>query len=545
MPDIKIRVRDPADFVEDSFTEEAVQGEDGIVAIKGELKETGEKEVQALKFEGDEWDQEKAEAWTKENYPDAVGLENPPAEEKADAARRKPVKYYNCAFGEAGQAADPENPKVSEDMKEFERQVYAAMDAAGWSSTVNANPVYDFIIEALYTKSVVVVDYRTGDYYLIPLTRDGDIVTLGTPELYDIQYIPAEEKAAAPEAPAAASRLVLAKTEETNNNGVLVNAYEILIVSSGFSCDGRYFTDACIQDVFDNHLLDGVTCYYLHPGKDDQYDGSITIRRDDYMCAYIKPDSCRIEINAAGLLDIYGTAIIIATDPGKNVDIILAASLQANLPPTKAFLRSSVYAVTGAEAKYGKIKNRQALIFTKLHNIDAVDFVEFAALPRAGVTEQVDIAAGQQPNEDKNMPMTEAEMQAKIDEAEAKTKEANVKLAVSDHEKNVNAALAASGLPDDIKDLQRPVMMLMAHFTAENLEQYVKATESTLFSKATRPPVAGAPGADKAPDAAPALAPAGQDACDAIANAVGLNATDEGKAIVAAARQETFVNTGH
>ncbi len=70
-----IKVRDAADFAEDSFAEAAYQEEPMVVAVTGMLTEGEKVVVQGLAFPKDEWDEEAVATWWSENEDNVLAFE--------------------------------------------------------------------------------------------------------------------------------------------------------------------------------------------------------------------------------------------------------------------------------------------------------------------------------------------------------------------------------------------------------------------------------------------------------------------------------------
>lgn len=64
---IRIRVKDPGAFEEDSFRTIALSEEEGIKAVVGKLSGESKTTVQSYLFDKEKWDEEKAKAWVEEH----------------------------------------------------------------------------------------------------------------------------------------------------------------------------------------------------------------------------------------------------------------------------------------------------------------------------------------------------------------------------------------------------------------------------------------------------------------------------------------------
>ncbi len=130
---IRIRVRDPGDFEEDSFrTINIGQADQGIKATVGKLKGESAMTVQSYVFDREKWDVDKAQAWVDEHKKDAP----PDLDEKQttedDAEALVPTEQdespYRCECLECGHVMESEEhcrdiecPKCGGAMRRAER----------------------------------------------------------------------------------------------------------------------------------------------------------------------------------------------------------------------------------------------------------------------------------------------------------------------------------------------------------------------------------------------------------------------------------------
>jgi len=387
-----------------------------------------------------------------------------PVEDNQDSIRvhqfEPQVKYHDCPFSaEAaapGQAADPENPKASEGMENFRIQVQSALDAAGWTIFGSMEPEWDFAIMELFTDSTIVMDMTSGEYYRIGLSLGGDKVVLGEPEKYDVTFTPSDSPAAdagtpgataVPEpVPAAASNQ---HTKFRSHGAPIVfkaiagekrPTYEVLIVQSGWTKDGRYMTAESLRDAVAAGLFDRAPMYWQHapdwPGP----------KRPGVVCGYIKAGSVRLQENQAGGVDVFGHAVLLNTNIGGDIKEVVDASLESGRP----LVGVSIFSKSATQTQ-GKIENRDGLIITHFDSIDAVDFVEDPAYPRAGITQRVAASATKG-----NLTMDEKLELERLRKSEA---ELSAKIKRMELETEVDKSLGDSGLPEDRCKLLRPILL--------------------------------------------------------------------------------------
>jgi hypothetical protein len=372
---------------------------------------------------------------------------------------------YQChavAFADMipGQPADPENPKEAEGMDHFRGLVDAALDAAGWDIFTAPNPPYDFLIQELFADAAICVDTLTGKYFKVPITMDGDAVLLGQPEEYDITFTPAD---AAPTVdgsepvaePITANRKFRAAAPRGATilkcqAGTKRPTYEITLTQSGWSADGRYITEAALEDAIARKLFDGVPCFYNHAPED----GGL---RPDVPAGFVKPGTVKAEKNKAGGIDVVGAVALLGTDIGNDMQEVLDASLEIGTP----LLGNSIYSKEAA-VYVGEMDGRRGQIATKFITMNAVDFVDGAAYPRSHVTKK--LAAAMQPRKDE-LTMDE---KTELTTLRASAQENATKMAALDIEnkrlkleRDVDLELQASGLPADEQGVQRPLLMKM------------------------------------------------------------------------------------
>jgi len=121
---IRIRVRDPGDFQDDSFRTITIGDEaQGIQAVIGKPKGEDSTEVQSYVFDKDKWTPEKAQAWVDEHKKDAL----PDLDEKQDGASDE-KQTYSCECLDCGHKVesdehcrDIECPECGGEMRRAER----------------------------------------------------------------------------------------------------------------------------------------------------------------------------------------------------------------------------------------------------------------------------------------------------------------------------------------------------------------------------------------------------------------------------------------
>lgn len=472
---LHVVVVDVDKFDADSIRTVWLDQEIGINSKQGKLADGGddaEMVVQSLMFDVEQWTEDGAIAWTEENYPDAEALTDEDSD-KVDANRKRYLNRAKLAMVHArkfeetpGTPKNADEPKLDEGMESFRAKVVEAIEANGWNAWSTPNAPYDFWVMELFTNVAILQDAFTGDFYKVAIAVDGDgNVTLGTPEKYEVVFVPVKDNAPAAHRVPGLRWIVAA--EGKSKPGV----YPVVMVSSGPTTDGRYFTADAIKDAVANNLFDGVKCFYQHP----DFDG----RRDDFPCAFIKTGTTRMIEGPGGVIDVVGDAVMFGTDPGRNMDNILATSIEHK----EDLMECSI--VASGPSSRDVIDGHRVIVYTKLDTIDAVDFVDFGACPRTGLIDKV--AASKQTKGDA-MEKTKEELQKELDAANAKAEKleaAEAKVAQLEWEKAVDALLAESSLPDELRKVHRPIMCDMSH-DEDKAKTYLDGQEKTYYASATR-----------------------------------------------------------
>jgi len=436
---------------------------DGVQAVMCKRAVDGAAEVQSLIFDKAKFpDDTAAKQWVDDNNVKAWAQRK--AEHEALYLGTQ-IKYHDTPFtaeaGAPGQAIDPENPKASEGMENFKMQVQAALDAAGWTIFGSMEPKWDFCIMELFTDSAIVMDMMSGEYYRIGLSLESDNVTLGEPEKYDITFTPSDGPAQEPAegdpekqtqegpGPAMAAAEVKQQTKFRSHGAPIVfkavegekrPTYEVLIVQSGWTKDGRYMTAESLRDAVAAGMFDRAPMYWQHapdePGP----------KRPGVVCGYIKAGSVRLQENQAGGVDVFGHAVLLNTNIGGDIKEVVDASLESGRP----LVGVSIFSKSATQTQ-GKIENRDGLIITHFDSIDAVDFVEDPAYPRAGITQRVAASATKG-----NLTMDEKLELERLRKSEV---ELSAKIRRMETETEVDKSLGESGLPEDRCKLLRPILL--------------------------------------------------------------------------------------
>ena len=474
---IRVRVRDQGDFEEDSFRTVVLSEKDGIKSVQGHLKGETTMTIQSYLFDKDKWSKEEAVSWVEKHKQKKTARENAFAEIR--------VQFHDCALNEIdpGIPDDAEQPKARESMESYYEQVKLHITANGWDTLGgNGNPPYDLVIEQLYKGSAICVDLFSGEYYLIEIKVDADgAMTLGQPEPYDVAYIPSSREpiprpAEEPKAKAAElwtcwpndrQTFVASKARVSESNGRKLPAFDVLIMSSGWTGDGRYFPRAVVEAAVAGKLFDGIACFYQHPMTPE---GKETGERPDFPCGIIKTGSIRVKENAAGEVDVIGTVVMAETDTGRNV----AAIIQASQAAASRMLGNSMHWY--GESIPGIIDGRNADVQTSISEVISVDFLRWPAFPRTGVMEQIAERRNQQTEE---LTMDEKQELAKLREERAALA---AQLALKEKEAAVEAMLGKTSLPDNLKPGVK--IMLMQLTTEEDRKAQLDLIVDGFWKKA-------------------------------------------------------------
>ena len=383
---------------------------------------------------------------------------------------------HDCALTaiDPGHPADSEEPKASEGFNTFRDKVQECITGEGWDVLgSNPAPPWDFIIQEIYTDCVICVDLLSGEYYRIPLTIDGaGAVTLADPEQYDLTYTPAQ--AAPTQEPvseeknftAAARATVMnpsllfrpVKARLNQDSGEKLPAYDVLLMSSGWTSDGRYFPIEVVQNAVAKKLFDGKPCYFLHQQDDD--DDSVG-GRPEFPCGMIKTGSVRAIKNDAGEYDVIGTVVMMETDVGKNVNAFIRGCMATG---SKELHNSPTLLCQGGPAT---VDGREALRYDSIEEVVSVDFLYNPAFPRTGVLQSVAAAKQEKPVSDiKELNVDEKQELAELRAKNAELTKANADLAAQTaraaKEKTVDAMLSASNLPANLHPGSKVMLMQLA-----------------------------------------------------------------------------------
>lgn len=467
-------------------TTDIAEGVQGVVCRR---KADAEPETQAVMFDKGVFPTvDDAKAWAEANGYTITEAEGGTDDAAAAEMRRNafveahPVRFRGgrmpAAVNGVVSLADDGVLNANDGMLQTKANIEGAIMAQGWSIFATENPEFDFIVAEVFDTDVVVIDYLTGKYYKVPYTvGDDGAVTLGVPSPVDLAFTDAggagdanDDDAGAPPAggdteAAAASRKpgkaekarvrmfwgipkrVRGASGDTPEGKGKRPVYEFILLSSGYTADGRFIEHEAVQDAVARGLFDGAQCNVQHPAPEHDASGY----RPHLPCGMVIPGTVVAKENKAGGFDAVGQVILANTDDGREVAELADLSLEQEAP----LLGASIYGE--AHQKWDKRDNRTVKVLYRFKRIDAVDFVDRAAFPRATVVEKV--AANRNPQtQGATQAMntqTPAEL-AKLRNDNTELRKENEKLARAAH---VAEILAKSCLPADKAELARPILM--------------------------------------------------------------------------------------
>jgi hypothetical protein len=470
--EIRVRQFDPGECVDgglDNGETAAYKDMDtGVRAVVCKRKDSDSVEVQSLRFDKDKFTKEEAVAWAKE-HDFTASVRDELMQRRHGIEQTVTVRMHAHGFEETpGQPQDADKPKLSEGMEDFKTRCNRALDQMGWTIYGSPNPPYDFVIVELYTDAMIVQNVFDGLFYRIPVTvGESGEVTLGTPEPYDVTFTPDDHAPAGAEPPAAAPLdMGTAKPLRARRDFIEVfkadkskrfPMYEVLLVQSGRTKDGRFIERGALEDAVARRLFDGAKCFWSHPTAEGQ--------RPGVPCGFVKPGSVKQQENKANGIDVIGLIGLIPTDAGKEIEAVLDASLDTGVP----LVGNSIYAKR-VWMREGAVDGRPCEIVTRFEKIDAVDFVNEPAYPRAGVISKLAAEArhgGAAVTKVSIMDQVKLEgLETRIGDLEKKLAAATTESATfaaenkrMQAEKDVDALLSASGLPQDIVVVSRPILL--------------------------------------------------------------------------------------
>lgn len=525
---------------------------DGVRGVTCQRSEEGGPEVQSLVFSRETFDEESAQEWASSNEFQAHLQRR---REHIAMSNANDVRCYDMALADAvagdGTPGSPENPAAplaSEGMEDFRGKVITALDARGWTIFGSMNPPYDFIVQELYNDFAIVIDALTGKYYKLAVMQDDEgLVTLGEPEEYDIAFVPADEGVPAPPEPEPAagdddSKEPPAMAASSNSRMRFVSkgslvlrrvagekwpTFEVCIAQTGWSADARYLPISTAEDAVKRKVFDGVACNIEHPDKR-------TGRRPGLLaCGFVRAGSVHLEKNLAGGFDLMANVSLLDTEQGHEV----TANLDMALETGKPNLGCSLFSKDGAWLYEGDIDGRSALIIGRIDKLDAVDFVDSPAFPRAVPRRRLAAEKDKPTNQGGVLTMQEREELTRL---RAENTEQRKKLLDLEREKAVDVELGRSDLPDDEKAVLRPILCAIEQ---PNLRTAQLALHARTYWRSVKPenrPNSGKATDNKGQENEPEPLRADvQEKVDAAAKAVGLSKED-----LAKARKTAFTTRG-
>lgn len=399
-------------------------------------------------------------------------------------------RSWACSLSEwASLAEDERELKVSDSMTNTEDAIREAISNAGWTWQ-NDNAEYDFYLEHVWEDSCVVVDVQTGKYYKISYTVSDGTATLGVPEETDLTFVPVstegtptiEDGGEGGETPegetepepepetepvvgaAGKSKRTKSKLHFQGTRVSLVQkpvggvtdsrpVYDVLIASSGFTCDGRYIQKSCMTGAVEKGLFDNVRCFWGHPKP-----GSGGYREEPPI-GFVRAGTARAVGNLAGGIDVFAHVVLFRPDRherSKQMQEILDASLDEGV----ALTRNSLYG--DVVQRYVDVEGRTVLAWEELLGVETIDFLDTPAHVRTGVRERV--SASRTNDEEGELTVSEkakldqlekdvAEMKATNQAQADAAKKANDELAKKNREDRIKAKLEKTTLPKYVRSL--------------------------------------------------------------------------------------------
>lgn len=454
--------------------------EDGVVAHVGRLSTgTGPAAVlvQRLEFDRTRFTEEQAQAWAQSrDWAEAATSAFEHSQLRAEGQRFYGLRYSDfVAAADAGSMPEPDVKDDSESWNHVSALIVNALVEHGWY--IWGEGAFDFEPKAFYEDNVVCVDIESGEYFMIPYTVVDDKAVLGTPAKTDVTYspkdapasgtsptqeptkepVPADEPAAAAAVPAPKSETTKDRFKAFNSAvPVLVRAadstpdgrrrrpiFKILVCHSGWSRDRRYFEREALTDAVERGVFDGVQFNIMHPERD-------TGERERISCAISLPGRTTWQDNRAGGVDVFCDVMFALTDDGEDMAELMRMSIEQEVP----MCGTSVYGRTQSLKNVMRDGRIAEKVYTKIHQLYAIDFVDRAALARTGPVEILAAREGEHSQGTRGgatniMTVTPemAALQAKLDAAEKTAAEAITRAETAERASAVELLMAGCVLP--------------------------------------------------------------------------------------------------
>ncbi len=193
--------------------------------------------------------------------------------------------------------------------------------------------------------------------------------------------------------------------------------------------------------------------------------------------------------------------------------------VDASLESGRPLVGVSIFSKSATQTQ-GKIENRDGLIITHFDSIDAVDFVEDPAYPRAGITQRVAASARKG-----NLTMDE---KLELERLRKSTAELAAKVKRMELEVEVDKSLGESGLPEARCNLLRSILLSIDNKDVRTAS--LEMSKQDYWRAATRSTKSGGAGDNAPPATAKPFRADVQAAVDKAAKAAGLTVEQLAKA---------------